>query len=303
MSRRRFGVLLGVVGVSVAIALVLGAGGLWAHKSSRGAVNRYIKNVDALQQQMRLPLTHLLTAYRAFPTRAASPQLEQQLAQAELTLQTLERRLSALPAPPPAATLRRMLVKLVEQERAAAREVAQLGRFLPRFDTVVSGSRLANAQLARALAATKSPTPPVARGTPKKIAEARAEYAAAANRAAASQADAIDTYDRLLAHVISRLRALVPPPVMTPTYQTQMHALEATRAAGGALSQELRKQNRSRVPLLSRGLSVAARIAASIASQRAEIDAIKAYDARVQAVNAQQQRVQAEVSRLVTTLQ
>jgi len=302
MNLRRFAIVIAALAVAAAIALVLGAGGLWAHKSSRGAVDRYVKSVDTVQQQMRLPLTRLMTVYRSFSTHGSAPAVEQRLAEAERTLRTLELRLSALTPPPEAAKLHRLLVRLVEQERTVAQEVDQLARFLPRFNAVVGGSKQANAQLARALAVVRPPKAHAVRGTPKQIAKARAAYAAAASRAAAAQADAVAAFDRSLARVVGRLRTLRPPPVMAPAYRAQLSSLLATEAAAGALARELRKTNRSRVPLLSRRLSEAARITGSVASQRAEIDAIKAYDRRVQAVGALQQQVQAEVSRLGRTL-
>ncbi len=126
--------------------------------------------------------------------------------------------------------------------------------------------------------------------------------AAAATRAAGEQADAIAAYDRSLALVVGRLRQLHPPPVMAPTYRAQLQTLIATRAAGTALALELRKKNRSRVALLSRHLSEAARIVGTIASQQAEIAAIKAYDARVQKAGDLQRRIQNEVSRLSRTV-
>jgi hypothetical protein len=89
---------------------------------------------------------------------------------------------------------------------------------------------------------------------------------------------------------------------MAPAFRSQVTSLEATAAAGGALARELRKTNRSRVPLLRQRLSEAARIAGSDASQQAEIAAVKAYNRRVQAVGALQGQVQAEVSRLGRTL-
>ena len=302
LSLRRFAIVLAALAVAAAIALVLGAGGLWSHRSSRDAVNRYITSVDDIQQQMRLPLTRLLTVYRSFSTHGSARQEQRQLAEAERTLRTLELRLSALDPPPEATTLHRLLVRLVAQERRVAYEVDQLARFLPRFDAAVAGSKRANGRLALALAAVSQPKPHSVRGTPKQIAQARAAYAAAATRAAVARADAIDVFDRRLARVVRRIRGLAPPPVMAPAYRAQLSALVATETAAGALAQELRTKTRSRVALLSRRLSEAARMAGDVASQRSEIAAIKAYNSRVQSVAALQQQVQTEVSRLGRTL-
>jgi hypothetical protein len=302
MNRRRAAVALGAVATVAAIAVVLGAGGLWSHGSSRTAVDRYIASVDSVQQQMRLPLTRLQTVYRGFSTHGATPQVQQQVAGAERTLQTLGHRISALVAPPQAARLHLLLVRLVAREHAVAHEVDQLTRFLPRFNADVAISKTANATLARTLATIRPPTAHAVRGTPKQVAHARAVYAAAVSSAALAQARAIGTYDRSLAGVIRLLRTLGPPPVMAPAYRAQLSTLESTEAAGGALARELHQKNRSRVPLLGRRFSEAARSVASVTSQRAEIAAIKAYNSRVQGVGTLQQQVQAEVSRLERTL-
>jgi hypothetical protein len=302
VSPRRIAIALAALALAVVIAVVLGVGSLWSHRSSRASVNRYITSVDDVQQQMRLPLTRLLTVYRSFSTHGAAPQVQQRLAEAERTLRTLELRISALRPPPEAATLRRLLLRLVAQEQAVAREVDELTRFLPRFNAAVAGSRKANARLALALAGVRPPKAHAVRGTPKQIAQARAAYAAAASSAALAQAHAVSAYLGALALVVRRLRTLAPPPVMAPAYRAQLATLEATETAGGVLVRELHKKNRSRVPLLSRRLSAAARIVGSVASQREEIAAVKAYDSRVRAVGALQQQVQAEVSRLGRTL-
>jgi hypothetical protein len=140
------------------------------------------------------------------------------------------------------------------------------------------------------------------RGTAKQIARARSAFAVEATKAAAAQADAVDAYDITLAGVVRRLRGLRPPGVMAPAFRTEVRMLEATRAAGAALARELRRSNRSRVPALSRALTVAARLSGTLAAQRAEIAAVKAYDARVRALGVDATRVQSEVTRLQRTL-
>ena len=300
MTLRHVALALAAVATAAAVATVLGADRLWTthRSSSRAEVDRYIRNVDAIEQQMRLPLTHLLTAYRGYSSLKTTKNAEQRIAQGTRTLRTLERRIAALHAPPAATTLRRLLLQLVEQERLVAQETEQLAQFLPRFTIAMTQSRSAQTQLARALAAINPPTAHAVRGTRKKIARARAAFDKASARAAAEQADAINAYDRSLARVAGRLRRLQPPPVMAPAYRTQLRTLAATQAAGVALARELLKKNRSRVPLLDRRLTEAARLARTVASQQAEIAAIRAYDARVKLVGAIQGNVQLEVSRL-----
>ena len=269
LSLRRFAIVLAALAVAAAIALVLGAGGLWSHRSSRDAVNRYIKSVDDVQQQMRLPLTRLLTVYRSFSTHGATRQEQRQLAEAERTLRTLELRLSALDPPPEAATLHRLLVRLVEQERAVAYEVDQLARFLPRFDAAVAESKKANARLALALAAVRPPKAHSVRGTPKQIAQARAAYAAAATRAALAEADAIDAFDRTLARSCVGFARSAPPPVMAPAYRAQLVRARGDGDRGrGAGAASFARRIGPVFALLRQRLSEAARMAGSVASQQ-----------------------------------
>jgi len=299
MSRRRIVAALWVIAVALAVGLVVGAGRLWGKKSGpSAAVAAYIKSVDGVQQQMRLPLTHLLTAYRSFSTQIGDPRKQAPLTAAERTLRTLELRLAALPAPPAATELRRLLAQLVRADDGVAVEIEDLARFMPRFHQVIGVTALASRQLGRTLATATPPTPHTVRGTAKQIAAARAAFAAAATRAAATQADAVDAYDRVVALALRGLRTLRPPPVMAPAYRTQVQTLAATDLAGAALAQGLRKQNRAGVPQLSRRFTEASRLSGSIAAQRAEIAAIKAYDARVRTIGNVQARIQREVSRL-----
>jgi hypothetical protein len=299
MTWRNGGIAMAVVAVGVAVALVLGVDGLWTHRSStRAAVDLYIKRVDAAQQQMRLPLTRVVTAFHGYSTLTTTTRGRARLRQATRTFGTLERRVAAIPAPPAAARLHRLVVQLVERERLVAQEAERLAVFMPRFVAVLH--ELSNAQtgLGHALAQVKGPRPHAVRGTPAELARARAAYNAASAQAAAKQADAVRAYGHALARATIRLRALGPPPVMAPAYRTQLRTVLATEAAAAALAGGLLSTNRSQVPVLNRRLFAAARIAGAVGAQRAEADAIKAYDARVRAIAALQRTIQVELSRL-----
>jgi hypothetical protein len=300
ITRRRLVVVLLVAVTAVAITGVLGATRLLGHKSNsqRDAVAAYITSVDGVQQQMRLQLTRLGSAYSGFSARGTSSATMAKVAAAEQTLRTLEARIAALPAPADATRLRALLLQLVRKEVAVARELVGLGRFLPRFSALVSSVAAASAKLGRDLAATAPPKPSTVRGTAKQIAAARAAYAAEATKAAAAQADAVDAYDRAVGQVLRKLRTLQAPLVLAPAYRAEVRSLEATVAAGEALAAELRKPNRSQVPKLSRALTVAARSSASVAAQRSEIAAVKEYNTSVREIGKVSVRVQTETGRL-----
>ena len=86
--------------------------------------------------------------------------------------------------------------------------------------------------------------------------------------------------------------------VMTPAYRTQLKTLDASRTAGSALAQELRKKDRSQVAVFGRRFTVAARTAGSVSAQKAQIAAINAYNHRVRTIGTLQGDIQQELARL-----
>lgn len=288
---------LWVVAVAIAIGLLLGPGGLLGAKH-KSPVAAYIEQVDAVERQMQAPLAELLAAYRRYSTQHPTPQDVAAVAKAPRTLATLEQRLLRIEAPPAAAKLRTLLVRLVEAERGVAAELAQLATFLPRLHALTAVAAVANRQLGRALAASAPPKARAVRGTKKQIAAAQAAYAAAARAAQARQADAVEAYDHVLALALRDVNGLHPPAVIAPAYRAELRTLRATRAAGVALVAELRKSNTKRVPELSRSFDQASRLAGSLSAQRAEIAAVRAYNARVRGISALQGKIHSELFRL-----
>lgn len=295
---------LGVVVVVVSVFVATNGFSFGKRSSERTAVSKYIASVNLVQTQMSIELGDVMHAYTAFTSRRtrSSSATAAQLARAEQTLRLLAMRTSAVPPPPAAARLAKLLAHLLDTEVGVAGEVRRLAVFLPGFRTIGVESRLLSAQLSKALGAVHQPKPHLVRGTKKQVARARAKFSAEAAAAAAAQADAVDAYDRALLTVLAQLRTLVPPPAMAPAYRAQRETLVATRKAGAALAAELRKPKRPGVALLGRKFSEAARIAGSVGSQRAEIAAIRAYDARVKQIGAVELQIQNELSRLAKTL-
>jgi hypothetical protein len=295
---------LGVVAAAVvAIAVFVTVANRDSRAGRRDGVATYIKRVDAIQQQLRVPLTNMFHAYRDYASHSARPpQLERELVQAKVTLRKFTRRVTVLPAPAQAEHLRALLVQLGEAEVSAAGEVEQMARFTVAYRTVLTASSDARVALGRALAAVPVPKPRAVRGTPKWIAAARAAYRVSSDRAAADQANAVAAYVVRLATIQRRLRTLHPPAAMAPGYHAELRSLLALRTAGAHLAGELRTANRSHVLELSRQFGAAARLAGTVAAQRAEIAAIRAYNRRVRAIGALQTRVEAEVARLQRTL-
>ena len=291
--------MLGIAAVAAAAAAVIVtvAKGHGASKEHKAAAS-YIQQVDVIQQELRVELTKATTAYRDFAGGKIDSSLVSELALAERTMRRLERRLEALPAPAIAVRVHTLLVRLAAAEVGLADEVGRLAVFSPRFTALLRSASAAGKQLGQALAAVKPPKAHTIRGTKKQVAKARARFKVEAAHAASVQADAVDAYDAKIALVWSKLRKLRPPPAMEPAYRTQLRTLASTRTAGHALAQELRKHDRSRVPVVGRRFSIAARGATSISAQVAQISAVKAYNRRVRAIGSMQARIQSELGRL-----
>jgi len=299
LDRRTVALGVAAAGAVTAAVVVTVTGQSGGPSKEHKAVSRYIQQVDSLEQQMQVPFTHALRAYRTFSLTASGGAREQRsLAGAEQALRVLHRRVAALDAPSSARRLHAMLLTLFGSEQSLAHELYGISLFTPRFNAIVGQTRAASAALGKALRAATPPAPHRIRGTKKQLEAARAAFSAAAGAAAAQQADALDAYDFRLRGVVNRLRALDPPPVMEPVHHTQLMTLERVRKAGAALAAELRKQDRTQVAVLGRRFTEAARTAGSVQAQTAQIDAIKSYNRRVQAIAALQRRVVNEVTRL-----
>jgi hypothetical protein len=289
---------------SAVLALLLVAAGCGGHSSQdakRKAVTQYIDRVDAVEQQLRFPLLKIERTYRSFSANPGTmKKFAPQFATAEATLNTLQTRLRLIAAPPDARRLRTLLVGLIGSQAELAHELTTLVNFLPAFDAALKPLVPADAVLKKALAAVAVPKPkPVKRS---RLKAAQAAYRRAVAAAAAGQAAALVTYMREVAKVQDRLRGLRPPPAMAPSYRTQVLTLARVRASGTALVAALEQKQYTRVAKLDRSFKTAATTSTSLSAQRAQIAAVKAYNARVRAVSALALRVDAERGRLQKSL-
>lgn len=300
-------VVLGVAAAAAVAAAVVVT--VYNHGSNgspqRRAVTAYIQRVNAIQTSMHAPLARVMLAYRSFTGGGIGPakqKLVPQLAAAAATMDKLNRRLAAVPAPKEARTLRAKLLALVSAQAAVTREVASLVAFSPGFSAALRGANQANAVLGAKLRAIPVPRARRIRGSKKHVRAAQRAYRVQAQAAASAQADAIDAYVSSLARTIAELAALKPPSVLKPGYDAQLRAFRATRAAGARLSSHLRSANRGDIARLGRDFVTSSRIAQTIAVQKAQIAAIKRYNARARAINTAAAGVQSELLRLQRVL-
>ena len=166
----------------------------------RDAIATYIVRVDAIEQHLQKPLLDVSKANRDFAgKKSGSAAARGELVRAQGTIQRLERRLRAVPAPPDAAHLKVLLLAFVARENAIAGEVVRLATFIPAYGAALAPLAPASVAVKRALAL---------------------KTASIADKAAA-----LDRYGAALAPVIAKLRTLRPRPASRPVWAQQIATL------------------------------------------------------------------------------
>ncbi|HLH65277.1 MAG TPA: hypothetical protein VKV27_06205 [Solirubrobacteraceae bacterium] len=245
-----------------------GQSGSDAARSAAGADIRYLKGVDAVEAALALPLGSVTRVTKQLGARGARPELaEQRALQAALAqIQALQVRLARLRAPAAAAHLRNALLALVGGEADLTRQTEMLVAFLPAYGAVLSALAPATSRLARVLAANRATT----------AAAVRALYA--------RKARALLAFRATIAGVLAALARLRPPPVSLAGWRAQIGSLRGMAGAARALAAALRSGAARKIPSLVRQLDAAAIAGRTLAVQRAQRAAIRAYDARLVAL-------------------
>jgi hypothetical protein len=250
------------------LCLVVFAAGCGGSHATRDAISAYITKINVIQVQLARPLVDVSKANRDFARGKGDPaKIRARLAHSEQTFARLRRRIAAVPPPPEAKKLRLLLLELVDRQADLAHETLLLARFVPAFTAALR------------------PLP----------AEGRIlKSALSAKQPASTKAAALELYGRRLGLVLSRLRALHPPPASAPAVTNQIRTLVAVRASVVALARALRENRAKQVALQLRRFDIAATSNQSLAAQRAQIAAVKAYNSRVAAVDRIGRRIAAE---------
>ena len=116
------------------------------------------------------------------------------------------------------------------------------------------------------------------------------------------KATALEAYSAALGGVLGRLRPLHPPPVGAALFATQMTTLEQVRTTTAALAKALREKRNKDIPTLLHRFNLAAVGNQSLAAQRAQIQAVRAYNGRIRSLDKLAIRVTREQVRLQSTL-
>lgn len=262
---------------ALALCCLAAACGGGKSTARRDAVATYILRVDAIQQRLAKPLLDVSKANRDFAKgRGASPAARRELVRAQATIARLQRKLRGVKPPPDAAKLHALVLEFVAREQALGGEVVQLARFIPAFTGTLTLLAAPNADLKRVLGQKKATLP--------------------------ARAAALDRYRAQLDPVLAKLRRLDPPPSSRPVWAQQIRTLEGVQAAVTALADALAGKRYAAIPTLLHRLNVAAVANQTVPAQKAQIAAVKAYNARIGALNELGSRISTETARLQRTL-
>lgn len=260
----------------VALAAVVAAG---CGSGTHAALTTYLNRVHDVETGMAAPLQQVTSANQTFAKSQKDPQLSARLASSERTLRTFRKRLADLTPPPEAGHLRALLLQLVDSEISLAHEVRQFASFVP-------GYRIALARLQPASTALQ-----------KELA-ARAKGVAATKALNASKATELVSYAATVDEVFVTLQSLDPPPVWRPTYELQLTALAGLRSSALALARAVRANQAQAIPALLQQFDKAAISNQTIAAQKREIAAVKAYNKRIDNLVKLARRIEKERQRL-----
>ena len=253
-----------------ALVCVVGLAG--CGNARRHAVGKYVDSVNAIQQDLRLPLARVQFAYRQFGRPGfSSTQERPQLWAAVRSLQQLHDRLVALDAPPEAAALDRDLIRLTAREASFAREIAMYADYVPRYRRTLTPLAASNKQFQKTLRQAHGP---------------------------AAQVVALRAYRAGIVPVIASLERLRPPPLLAPLHTRQLDSLRRVSSLARRLAASLARQDVAQIgPLLS-AFERASQSTASLAAQRAQISAARSYNQRLYAIRALAARIEKEQAAL-----
>jgi hypothetical protein len=268
---------------ALALALLAAGCGSSSPHSSRPAVAAYVKDVNAVETRLAVPLKTVTVAGGKLAASATTVNETQvaALQHAADQIEALRRKLTAIPAPTAARQLRILVLLLAGGEADMTNELSNLFQFLPRYTKALRTLEPSTTQLRTALASRGSTS------------DARAVLDA--------KARALDRYRTEVLTLAQTLRPLKPPPVAQPQYGTELRALSAIRASAGALARALRSGSTDVTAKLV-AFDRAAVQSESVPAQRAEIAAVRSYDARVAKLNTLAQQISSVRLKLEQTL-
>lgn len=266
-----------------------------ARSTPRQALRHYLVKVNAVERQLVKPLAQVTKADAQFAhdqshrgaaatfdllTRA--PQHE--LLQADAQVRSLGGQLAAIPVPATARQLRTLVLRLIEAQSKLTRLSAKLVVFLPGF------------------AAAMTPLGPALHQLERVLSVNQASGAAAVQAVYTEKESALLRFRATLDHIVRVLRHLPTPRPLKPNYQAQLRAVQGMSLSAGRLARALQQGSGSAIPQLLTSFDNAAVLPQTLPVQKAEIAAIKTYNAQVRHLTALAEQAQRERQRLVSEL-
>jgi hypothetical protein len=258
----------------------------------RMAVASYLNEVNALERQLATPLVVVTRTIVQFsrdarsrrPVRVAPAGQAEALLRSGAQITALRARLSSLTAPAPARRLRVLLLQLVDRQASLTRQMAKLVTFLPGFAQVMA------------------PFGPALVGLERVLSLNQANGSSAVSAVYAEKAAALRNFRAVVLSILSRLRRLDPPAVSLPPYRAQLRSLAAMATTADALAAALQQGSATAAGPLLAQFSQAAAGPSSVTAQKAQIAAIRAYDAELTSLNRLAEAASRERLRLARTL-
>ena len=217
-------------------------------------VSAYIEEVNATQQTFAIRYGSVDRAYREF--RLAPAEMEEQLPrlrEAARTLADLRARVAAVEAPPEARTLRERLLAFLRQQELVAEELVTVAEYLPKLGASERPVAVASGRLRTALRTAETPD---------------------------EQASALARYGTTLIRTAKQLEAIEPPPLLAPAHRSYVRQLRAYGRSALALQSGVRARDQAAVDAATRSLDAAT----ASGSQKAQREAIKAYNGRIREI-------------------
>lgn len=284
------------VAVPLGLLLVLGLllAGCGGSPSQRSRVAQYLKQVNGIETEIATPLSTVTVTGNAFarlesakgkPAKLSVFAAEnKQLLSALAQIQSRRRKLVALSVPPAAAHLQALLVQVVTAQAKLTHELARLVIFVPKF-----GAEL-------------RPVGPATTRLETALSDQTAIGSAGVAAVYSTKASALRHFEATLDSVRTRLRRLYAPSVSRPEYESELRALKGMSASAGKLAQALTGGPHGNVQQLLTEFDRAAASTQTIAAQKAQIAAVKAYDAEQTKLSKLTQAAELERLRLQNTL-
>jgi hypothetical protein len=262
-----------VVAVLAGTLFLAGCGG--GGHARRDAVNTYFDRVDAAQITIRVHSSEIQQALSSFTTTGPSAARARSLAHARALLVRTGARIAAVPAPPDAAPIRRDLTRLYAMQASVAGELIAMTRFAPAYRRALTPVQPAHAALTADLKRAKG-------------------YAALGATFA--------RYRSALEQALAALEKLHAPATLRPSFDAQQRQLRQSIELSAAVEAALAKKSAKATSAALRRLVALGTDGSVAQAQRAEADALKAYNARLVRVYALQRRIGLERTRLVRAL-